>query len=265
MIIIYNGSMANEQNVNANENRNESKTNVTVNRTTAANAEAVADAKKPAAAQQPEPKKGAPAQQKQTTTTVVRNTASSAGQAKPAQATAAKPAEAKQASAPQSSAAKSVTVTRSGATADAKKTVNTKKPATDAKKKEAPKPPYSNMKAREGVLVAGFTLTLTSFLLTIICALFLLAPGLTMGVSNMSHLKMLTIVLLCTVILSFVGAVFAVAGANTKKPMAKGSFFMGLMAFWFGLAMLILVLFFDNVFPIDALVRLSQPAAAFML
>ena len=61
------------------------------------------------------------------------------------------------------------------------------------------------------------------------------------------------------------GAVFAVAGANTKKPMAKGSFFMGLMAFWFGLAMLILVLFFDNVFPIDALVRLSQPAAAFML
>lgn len=191
---------------------------------------------------------------------------------KPAQANTAKPAENKPAAKKSDGASTNVTVTRSTTTADAGKKNNAATaPAQKAaaqtdggknkkKKKEADKPPYSNMKARSGVLVAGFTLTLASFILTIICALFLLAPGFSMA-GGMSHLKTLSIVLLCAVITSFVGAVLAIAGANTKKPMAKGSFFMGLMAFWFGLAMLLIVLFIDNFFPIDALVRMTNPAA----
>lgn len=113
--------------------------------------------------------------------------------------------------------------------------------------------PYSNMKARYVVLIIGLVMTLISFLCTFYATLALLVPAVNIpGVLPYTIICTFYIIALC---LSFVGLVFAVAGANTNKPIARTSFFFAIISFIISAGFL-LVLLLINFFPFAALGRL---------
>lgn len=117
--------------------------------------------------------------------------------------------------------------------------------------------PYSNMPARKGVLIAGFVLSLISFVIVLISYLFLFVPSINI-MPQVSPSVLLKWLLVAGIALGFIGTVFDVAGANTIKPMARLSMFFSTMAFIFGAALLVIVLLFRTVLPIDAIERLSS-------
>ena len=64
----------------------------------------------------------------------------------------------------------------------------------------------------------------------------------------MSKSKKITAVVCAFAIVVF-GVVFSVAGANTKKGLARLSFFFGTFGFIFSAAFLVVVLFFGTLMP----------------
>ena len=106
--------------------------------------------------------------------------------------------------------------------------------------------PYSDMKARKIVLILGFALTIASFVAALCSSLLLFVPGNGAGFSAISALYV--IAMSC----AFVGIVFAVAGANTNKVIARLSFFFGTVSFICSAGFLV-VLLLVNFFPFNAL------------
>ncbi len=130
------------------------------------------------------------------------------------------------------------------------------KPSEEKDKKseeKAIKVPYSNMPARIGVLIAGFTLTLIGFVAVGIGALFLFC-GIKVGANPTVTDAAFFLV---GTVLSFVGLIFTIAGANARKSMARLSFLFGLLAFLIGLGFAIVLLFFNTILPIEAFYRLG--------
>lgn len=120
--------------------------------------------------------------------------------------------------------------------------------------------PYKNMPARKGVLICGLVFTLISFILMLVAVLFLFVPDVKMG-GNVSPSLMLSVILGVCVALGFAGTVFAVAGANVKKSMARWSMFFGIIAFILGAGMLTVVMLLRTVLPLDAIRRLAGDTA----
>ena len=117
--------------------------------------------------------------------------------------------------------------------------------------------PYSNMPARLGVLITGSVLSLASAVVVIVACLYLFVPSIniTASVSPSVILKWL---LIAALIGSFIGTVFTVAGANTSKPLARLSMFLSTTAFIIGAAVLVIILLFRTILPLDAIQRLDS-------
>ena len=111
--------------------------------------------------------------------------------------------------------------------------------------------PYSNMKARRVVLVLGFVMTLLGFIAALYASLALFFPALCVP-SDTLPFKTISTLYVVSMSLSFLGIVFAVAGANTQKAIARLSFFFGTVAF-IGSAGFLVVLLLVNFFPFQAL------------
>ncbi len=111
--------------------------------------------------------------------------------------------------------------------------------------------PYSNMKARRVVLVLGFVMTIISFAVAIYASLALFFPSLCVP-KDVLPFKSISTLYVVSMSLSFLGIVFAVAGANTQKAIARLSFFFGTVAF-IGSAGFLVVLLLVNFFPFQAL------------
>ncbi len=112
--------------------------------------------------------------------------------------------------------------------------------------------PYSNMGARKVVLMLGLALTICAAALVVLGAFNIFVTP------NMFHsqkpLDIILYLLAAGVIVAFVGLVFSVAGANTAKPLARLSFFLGVNAFIIGMAMLlVMLLFFKGLIPLPGL------------
>lgn len=123
--------------------------------------------------------------------------------------------------------------------------------------------PYKNMGARKWVLFLGFLMCAAGFALVLCALLMLFIPSLSYKGTNMSPLQFYIYLYSIGVALDFVGIVFTVAGANTKKGLARFSFFLGSVSFIAGVIMLLISLLFKNVLPLDALKRMTD--GAFML
>lgn len=105
--------------------------------------------------------------------------------------------------------------------------------------------PYKDMKGRLIVLLIGFVLCVVSFACAIIPILMFFVPGWgefgKTGAFAMVDLgKILNWIAVGT---GFVGIVFAVAGANTKKLFARFSFLFGVIGFLIGLVMALFTTF----------------------
>ena len=111
--------------------------------------------------------------------------------------------------------------------------------------------PYSNMKARRVVLVLGFVMTIISFVVAIYASLALFFPALCVP-KDVLPFKSITTLYVVSMSCSFLGIVFAVAGANTQKAIARLSFFFGTVAF-IGSAGFLVVLLLVNFFPFQAI------------
>ncbi len=127
----------------------------------------------------------------------------------------------------------------------------------DKKKKssqntEATSQPYSNMGARKVVLMIGLALSIVAAALVVFGAFNIFV------MPNMFHsekpLDIILYFLAGGVIVAFAGLVFAVAGANTSKPLARLSFFLSINAFIIGMGMLIvMLLLFKGIIPLPGL------------
>ena len=117
--------------------------------------------------------------------------------------------------------------------------------------------PYSNMPARLGVLIEGFVLSLASAVLVLVACLYLFVPSVNVS-SQMSPSLLLTWLLVVGIALGFVGTVFTVAGANTAKALARFSMLFSTLAFIIGAALLVIILLFRTVLPLDAIDRLGS-------
>lgn len=122
--------------------------------------------------------------------------------------------------------------------------------------------PYSNMPARKGVLIAGFALSVASFATVLMSCLFLFVPSVNF-LPQVSPLLLLKWMLIAGIITAFIGTVFAVAGANTIKPLASFSMFLSTMSFIVGAALLVIILLFRSILPLDAIHRLSEAFIGF--
>lgn len=111
--------------------------------------------------------------------------------------------------------------------------------------------PYSNMKARRVVLILGFVMTLIGFIAALYASLALFFPSLCVP-KDVLPFKSLSTLYVVSMSLSFLGIVFAVAGANTQKAIARLSFFFGAVAF-IGSAGFLVVLLLVNFFPFQAI------------
>lgn len=118
------------------------------------------------------------------------------------------------------------------------------------------KQPYTNMGARKLVLFLGFVLCIAAFAIVLVGVLSLFIPNMSLNVGDLTGLKSLTVIFACGLGLAFVGTVFALAGANTAKGIARLSFTLGLLAFIVAIAMLLITLLFKTILPIEALNRL---------
>lgn len=115
--------------------------------------------------------------------------------------------------------------------------------------------PYSNMPARRGVLVTGFILSVASLILVVMSFLLLFMPEINLIHSSPS--VMLKWMLIVGISVAFIGTVFTVAGANTIKIMARFSMLFSTLSFIAGAALLVIVLLFRTILPIDAIERLG--------
>lgn len=121
-------------------------------------------------------------------------------------------------------------------------------------KKQPPKQPYKNMSARRTVLFAGFGLALAGLVLLVLSCLFLFVKGFTIKSGNPS--TVIIVLYAATVAVSFIATVLVVAGANTSKGVARLGMFISSMTFIIGTAMLLIVLLFKTVLPLEALGKL---------
>ena len=108
--------------------------------------------------------------------------------------------------------------------------------------------PYSDMAARKIVLILGFVMTLLGFLIMIYASLVFFFPAANFVKSVLGG-DLVRGLYIASLALSFVGVVFSVAGANTKKGLARLSFFFGTFGFIFSAAFLVVVLFFGTLMP----------------
>ncbi len=108
--------------------------------------------------------------------------------------------------------------------------------------------PYSDMAARKIVLILGFVMTLLGFLIMIYASLVFFFPAANFVKSVLAG-DLVRGLYISSLALSFVGVVFSVAGANTKKGLARLSFFFGTFGFIFSAAFLVVVLFFGTLMP----------------
>lgn len=116
--------------------------------------------------------------------------------------------------------------------------------------------PYSNMRARRDVLISGFILALVSFALVLTSCLFLFVPSINF-IPKASPSVLLKWMLVAGISVAFVGTVLTVAGANTKKSLARFSMFVSTISFIVGAALLMIILLFRTILPLDAIERLS--------
>ncbi len=117
--------------------------------------------------------------------------------------------------------------------------------------------PYSNMPARRGVLIAGFVLSLAGFALVLTSCLFLFVPSINF-VHQVAPTILLKWLLIAGIALAFAGTLFSVAGANTMKSVARLSMFLSTVSFIVGAALLVIVLLFRSVLPLDAIQKLAN-------
>ena len=114
------------------------------------------------------------------------------------------------------------------------------------------------MAARKIVLLVGFGISVVGFIAVLLAAIFLLVPGI--NISGVLPIKLIMGLIITGLVGCFVGVVLAVAGANTKKSMAKFAFFLDTVAFIVAAAFLVIILFFKTVIPFPALERMAQDA-----
>ena len=112
------------------------------------------------------------------------------------------------------------------------------------------------MTARRGVLISGFVLSLVSFALVLMSCLFLFVPSVNF-IPQASPSVLLKWLLIAGISIGFVSTVLAVAGANTIKPLARLSMFISTISFIVGAAVLLIILLFRTILPLDAIERLS--------
>ena len=117
--------------------------------------------------------------------------------------------------------------------------------------------PYRDMHARKAILTTGFVIVLVSLILVIYGALCLFVPDANFF-KKLYSLNVIIGLLSSGIATAFIGTVFTVAGANTKKSLARLSMFFGVNAFLIGAGILITVLFFSAIVPLPALRRLAE-------
>lgn len=117
--------------------------------------------------------------------------------------------------------------------------------------------PYSDMRARRGVLVSGFVFSLIGFALVLMSCLFLFVPTLNFA-KDVSPTLLIKWLLIAGISIAFISTVLTVAGANTKKSVARLSMFLSTTSFIVGAAILLIVLLFRSILPLDAIQRLSE-------
>lgn len=108
--------------------------------------------------------------------------------------------------------------------------------------------PYSDMAARKIVLILGFVMTLLGFVAMLYASLAFFFPAANF-IKSVLAFDLVKGLYIASLALSFVGVVFSVAGANTKKGLARLSFFFGTFGFIFSAAFLVVVLFFGTLMP----------------
>ena len=86
--------------------------------------------------------------------------------------------------------------------------------------------PYSNMFARRIVLLLGLVITILGFIAVLLGVLVLFVPGFDIF-KGVRPITQITYIMSAGIAASFVGVVFAVAGANTMKALARLAFFLG--------------------------------------
>ncbi len=113
--------------------------------------------------------------------------------------------------------------------------------------------PYKNMKARKGVLLWGFFSSLAGFALIVFTSLVFFAPQL--FPNDFVTFEASLYLIITSLALCFVGAVFSVTGANTAQSLARFSFFLCSIGFVWGAGMLTVALAFKHLLPLDAINR----------
>lgn len=127
-----------------------------------------------------------------------------------------------------------------------KKTKSSKK-----KKKEEKKEPYKNMKARKIVLLIGFILSAAGFALMAFSAVSLFVPN------DFANIELFIPVDIVACAVSFVGLILSVAGANTKKGLARLAFFFAVFGFIIAAGMLVVMLS-SQLLPLQAIERVLR-------
>lgn len=114
------------------------------------------------------------------------------------------------------------------------------------------------MPARKAVLIVGFVMTTLAIIATVYSSLVFFFPALNFSDAVIA-VDLIKGLYIASLVLSFIGVVLSVAGANTMKGLARLSFFFGTFAFIFSAAFLVVILFFDTLIPFGALGRLNSP------
>lgn len=116
--------------------------------------------------------------------------------------------------------------------------------------------PYKNMRARKSVLISGFVLSFVSLVLVLMGCLFLFVPSVNFPKGSSPSIILVGL-LSAGIAIGFISTVLAVAGANTAKGIARLSMFISSMMFIIGAALLVIILLFRTILPIDAIQRLT--------
>lgn len=123
-----------------------------------------------------------------------------------------------------------------------------KKKSSKKDKKEEKKEPYRNMAARKIVLLIGFILSSAGFAMMVFSAVSLFVPN------DFANISIFIPVDIVACALSFAGMVLSVAGANTKKGIAKLSFLFAILGFIISAGMLVVMLA-SQLLPLQAIER----------
>lgn len=130
------------------------------------------------------------------------------------------------------------------------------------KNQPSAKPVYKDMKGRKICLIIGFILCLDAFCLVLAAMLMAFIPNLSVNPAGITQFELGIRLYGIGAGAAFLGLIMAVAGANTKKSLARFGFFFGILAFIVGFVMLIICLFFKTILPIRAL---QEASACFLL